>query len=191
MILIPSSILVCWRPTMPLPIPLKALWGFTKCSSKFGLRLPAFDFLETVLDYYGLHIAQIAPNDFCKILCFTLLCVALDVSPTINLCCHFYITMSNGDWVSFSLCHGLVELCDGLPSSIKYWKEEFFFVHASAFSGPMVYDATADRAADRPGAIARQATIKGETIGQFCSMSGPRRSDAGYVWHESPLEPFV
>ncbi|CAH1417970.1 unnamed protein product [Lactuca virosa] len=71
----------------------------------------------------------------------------MDVSPTINLFCHFYIPMSNGDWVSFSLRHGLVEICDGLPTSIKYWKEEFFFVHVSAFSSPMAY-ATADRAAD-------------------------------------------
>lgn len=56
--------------------------------------------------------------------------------------------MSNGDWVSFSHHHGLVEICDGLPTSIKYWKEEFFFVHASAFSGSMAYDATTDRSAD-------------------------------------------
>ncbi|CAH1445589.1 unnamed protein product [Lactuca virosa] len=112
------------------------------------LRLPAFDILETVLDYYSLHIIQITPNVFRKILCFTLLCVALDASPTINLFRYFYILMSNGDWVFFSLRHGLVELCDDLPTSIKYWKDEFFFVDAFTFSGPMAYDATADRATD-------------------------------------------
>ncbi|CAH1446924.1 unnamed protein product [Lactuca virosa] len=57
---------------------------------KSGLRLPAFDFLETALDYYGLHIALITPNGFRKILCFTLLCVTLDVSSAINLFGHFY-----------------------------------------------------------------------------------------------------
>lgn len=36
----------------------------------------------------------------------------------------------------------------GLPTSIKYWKEEFFFVHVSAFSGPMTFSATADSVAD-------------------------------------------
>ncbi|CAH1426459.1 unnamed protein product [Lactuca virosa] len=100
------------------------------------------------MDYYGLHIAQITPNGFRKILCFTLLCVAMDVSPAINLFCHFYIPMSNEDWVSFSLRHGLVEICDGLLTFIKYWKEEFFFVHASSFSGSMAYDATTDRVTD-------------------------------------------
>ncbi|CAH1448422.1 unnamed protein product [Lactuca virosa] len=90
---------------------------------KSVLRIPAFDLLEAVLDYY-------------------------DVSSSINLFRHFHIPMSNGDWVSFSLRHGLVELCDGLPTSIKYWKEEFVFVHSSAFSGPMAYSATADTVAD-------------------------------------------
>ncbi|CAI9263231.1 unnamed protein product [Lactuca saligna] len=45
--------------------------------------------------------------------------------------------MSNGDLVSFSLCHGLVELCDGLPTFVKGWKEEFFFVYTSSFPGLM------------------------------------------------------
>ncbi|CAI9275074.1 unnamed protein product [Lactuca saligna] len=56
--------------------------------------------------------------------------------------------MSNGDWVYFSLRHGLVEICNGLRTSIKYWKEEFFFVHASSFSSPMAYGATTDRVVD-------------------------------------------
>ncbi|CAI9274493.1 unnamed protein product [Lactuca saligna] len=96
--------------------------GVYRVFFKSGLHLPAFDFLKTVLDYYGLHIAQITPNIFHKILFLTLLCVALDVSSAINIFCHFYILMSNGDWVSFSICDGLVDICDGLPTSMKYWK---------------------------------------------------------------------
>ncbi|CAH1445532.1 unnamed protein product [Lactuca virosa] len=41
-----------------------------------------------------------------------------------------------------------MELCDGLPTSIKYWKEEFFFVHVFVFSEPMVFGATVDRVVD-------------------------------------------
>ncbi|CAH1438017.1 unnamed protein product [Lactuca virosa] len=47
--------------------------------------------------------------------------------------------MSSGDWVSFSLRHCLVEICDGLPTSIKYWTEEFFFIASTAFFGPTAY----------------------------------------------------
>ncbi|CAH1446833.1 unnamed protein product [Lactuca virosa] len=96
--------------------------GVYRVFFKSGLRLPALDFLETILDYYGLHIAQITPNGFRKILCFLLLCIALDIVPSITIFRHFYLPMSNGDWVSFFLCHGLVELYDSLPTSIKYWK---------------------------------------------------------------------
>ncbi|CAI9263052.1 unnamed protein product [Lactuca saligna] len=61
---------------------------------------------------------------------------------------YFYLPISNEYWVPFSLHNGLVELCDGLPTSTKYRKEKFFFVHASAFSDLMAYGATADRVAD-------------------------------------------
>lgn len=122
--------------------------GVYRLLFKSGLHLPDFDFLETILDYYALHITQITPNGFHKVLCFTLLCVALDVLPSINLFHYFYLHMSNGEWVSFSLRHGLVELCEGLSTSIKYWKEHFFYVHSSTFSSPMAYGATADRVAD-------------------------------------------
>lgn len=115
---------------------------------KSGIRFPASDFLEAVLDYYQLHITQISPNGFHKVICFMLLCSALIIPHSITLFRHLYITLFNGDWVSFSLCRGLVELSDGLPTSVKWWKEEFFFVDVSAFLGPMVYGATTNRGSD-------------------------------------------
>ncbi|CAH1436943.1 unnamed protein product [Lactuca virosa] len=85
--------------------------GVYRVLFKSGLRLPAFYLLVTILDYYGLHIAQITHNGFRKALCFTLLCVALDVSPSITLFRYLYLPMSNGEWVSFSLRHGFVTPC--------------------------------------------------------------------------------
>ncbi|CAH1415670.1 unnamed protein product [Lactuca virosa] len=73
-----------------------------------------------VLDYYHLHITQITPNGFQKIICFVMLCSSVDVTPSITLFHHLYITMSNDDWVSFSLCHGPVEICNGIPTSTNY-----------------------------------------------------------------------
>ncbi|CAH1437387.1 unnamed protein product [Lactuca virosa] len=94
--------------------------GVYRVFLKSGLRLPAFGFLKTDLNYYNLHIAQITPNGFRKIVCFVMLCSALDVAPSITIFRHLYVPMSNEDWVSLSLCHGLVEICNGLPTSIKY-----------------------------------------------------------------------
>lgn len=42
--------------------------------------------------------------------------------------------MASDNWVSFSLHLGLNNIYDELPSSIKMWKEEFFFVHDSTFA---------------------------------------------------------
>lgn len=61
---------------------------------------------------------------------------------------HFHVIISNGDWVSFSLHHGPVEIYDDPSTSIIYYKEEFFFFHAFTFVRPMLYGATADRAVD-------------------------------------------
>lgn len=43
---------------------------------KSGLRLPTFDFLEIILEYYGMHIYQITLNRFRKVLCFSLPCIS-------------------------------------------------------------------------------------------------------------------
>ncbi|KAL7611777.1 hypothetical protein Lser_V15G06814 [Lactuca serriola] len=49
--------------------------GVYRVFFKSGLRLPAFNFLETVLDYYVLHITQITPMAFTMF--FALPCCAL------------------------------------------------------------------------------------------------------------------
>ncbi|CAH1430621.1 unnamed protein product [Lactuca virosa] len=119
--------------------------GVYRMFFKSGLRLPSFGFLKIVLYYYNLHISQITPNGFRKIVCFVMLCSALDIAPSITIFRHFYVPMSNRDWVSLFLHHRVVEIYDGLLTSIKYWKEEFFFVNDSAFSEPMAYGVTFDR----------------------------------------------
>lgn len=149
---------------------------------KSGLRLPAFDFVEIVIDYYGLHIAQIAPNGFHKILGFMSLCIALDIVSSITIFRHFYLLMSNGDWVLFFLYHGLVELCDNLPTSIKYWKEEFFFAYVSTFFGPMKFGATADRVVDPISDLSPdECAITERLIENFVKWSDPE--ELVLVWY--------
>lgn len=104
---------------------LKGFVGVYQVFFKSGLCFPTFDFLEVILDYYHLHITQITPNAFQKIICFAMLCFALEIVPSITFFYYFYIPISNGDWISFSFHHGLVEIYDALPTSIKYWKEEY------------------------------------------------------------------
>ncbi|CAI9302330.1 unnamed protein product [Lactuca saligna] len=64
-----------------------------------GLHLPTFDFLNSVLSHYKLHIAQIAPNGFKKIMCFMLLNKALNIVPSLSVFRHFFVTMVTNDLV--------------------------------------------------------------------------------------------
>lgn len=41
-----------------------------------------------------------------------------------------------------------MEIYDGLPTSIKYWKEVFFFMHIFAFTRRMFYAATTNKVVD-------------------------------------------
>ncbi|CAH1425953.1 unnamed protein product [Lactuca virosa] len=69
--------------------------GVYRVFFKPGLRLPTFEFLEVVLDYYHLHIAQITPNGFRKII--YMLCSTLDFMPFITVFHQIYVPISNGD----------------------------------------------------------------------------------------------
>ncbi|CAH1440489.1 unnamed protein product [Lactuca virosa] len=80
-----------------------------------GLRLPSFEFLNSILGFVFILFHQ------------------------------FYVTMTSGDWVSFSLRSGAIKICDGLPTSIKKWNTEFFFVDASAFGVVMQFESLLNR----------------------------------------------
>ncbi|CAH1413555.1 unnamed protein product [Lactuca virosa] len=53
--------------------------------------------------------------------------------------------MARGDWVSFSFLSKSIEICDGLPTSIKKCKIKFFFVDAFAFGLPMQFESRLNR----------------------------------------------
>ncbi|KAL4574618.1 hypothetical protein LXL04_021453 [Taraxacum kok-saghyz] len=111
---------------------------------------PVFDFLKTVLSHYNLHIAQLAPNSFRKIICFVMLSRALGVPPSLTVFRHFYVTLNAGDWISFTRRQGIDDICDGIPSSIKKWKPEFICVDAGEVSPNMVFGNHKNRAVDHP-----------------------------------------
>ncbi|KAL4588279.1 hypothetical protein LXL04_001162 [Taraxacum kok-saghyz] len=117
---------------------------------KAGLRFPVFGFLKTILSHYNLHVAQLAPNSFRKIICFVMLSRALGVPPSLTLFRHFYVTLNTRDWVSFTRRQGIDDICDRLPSSIKKWKPEFLFVDVKEFSPNMVFGEHKNKAVDHP-----------------------------------------
>ena len=114
-----------------------------------GLRFPLHNFIKAVLAHYKVHLIQVTPNGFRKMMCFLLICKLLGISPTVDLFRQFYAASPSGDWLSFSKRKDAVELCLGLSSSIKNWKGEFFFVKSSAYGAALVMGNMGARASDR------------------------------------------
>ncbi|KAL4572952.1 hypothetical protein LXL04_019741 [Taraxacum kok-saghyz] len=146
----PSLQLVLPTSSQTIKTPPSGFVGIYHQFLKAGLRFPVFDFLKTVLSHYNLHISQLAPNSFRKIICFVMLSRALGVSPSLTVFRHFYVTLNAGDWVSFTRRQGIDDICDGIPSSIKKWKPEFIFVDAKEFSPDMEFSDHKNRAVDHP-----------------------------------------
>ncbi|KAL4562380.1 hypothetical protein LXL04_034582 [Taraxacum kok-saghyz] len=141
---------------------------------KAGLRFPVFDFLKTVLSHYNLHIAQLAPNSFRKIICFVMLSRALGVPPNLTLFRHFYVTLNAGDWISFTRRQGVDDICDGIPSSIKRWKPEFIFVDAGEFSPNMIFGDYKNKVVDPPPDLtAAQQVLIDQMIANPVKWSDP------------------
>lgn len=107
-----------FKPQLPSPSQtitnphLGFIWVYQQFF-KVVLRLPAFAFLRVITDHYKFHFTQITPNGFRKIICFVMLCEALNIVLTLPLFHYFYMTMVSKDWISFSLRHGLINICDG------------------------------------------------------------------------------
>ncbi|CAH1450798.1 unnamed protein product [Lactuca virosa] len=81
-------------------------------------------------------------------MCFVLLCKALNIPTSLSVFRFFYVTMIRKSWISFSLCRGGIDICDGLPSSIKKLKEKMFFVDASTITTPMHFGDLANQDTD-------------------------------------------
>ena len=128
--------------------PPSGFVGVYNIFMRAGLRFPAFSFLGVVLSHYRLQLGQVTPNGLRKIMCFVLLHRALGLKLSLKIFRHFYVVMPSGDWVSMSLRHGLDDMIEGLPSSIKHWKEEYFFVDAKALGKKLIITDDAPRGPD-------------------------------------------
>ncbi|KAL4568738.1 hypothetical protein LXL04_024353 [Taraxacum kok-saghyz] len=141
---------------------------------KAGLRFPVFDFLKTVLSHYNLHIAQLTPKSFRKIICFVMLSRALGVLPSLTVFRHFYVTLNAGDWVSFTRRQGIDDICDGIPSSIKKWKPEFIFVDAKELKPDIDFGDHKNRAVDHPPELtAAQHVLVDQMVANPVKWSDP------------------
>ncbi|KAL4571396.1 hypothetical protein LXL04_018155 [Taraxacum kok-saghyz] len=115
---------------------------------KGGLRLPLKSFIADVVQYFKVHVLQLAPNAMRKVVCFILISRILGVLPSLQVFCYFYIASPQGGWISISKRPFVNELCLGLSNSLKKWKPEFFFVKSEAYPFPMTISDLSSRKSD-------------------------------------------
>src|SRR4051794_12898145 len=104
-----------------------------------GLRLPINEFVVEVLRSFKLHLIQLQPNSFNKILGFAMLSRGLGLPISLKLFHYFYTLTYSSDWAIFSLRPDRKECIHGLRDSIKYWKYGFFYISKNSFFEDMAF----------------------------------------------------
>lgn len=111
------------------------------CFLKMGLVLPMSEFFVTVMETYGLLVAQLHPNTMLTLAIFAQLCEGfIGVVPSVALFLHFFIPrvelkkpLSGG--VTFHLWNGLSG--EFIPTSFKSkweeWRHDWCYVNFTDF----------------------------------------------------------
>ncbi|GKV01047.1 hypothetical protein SLEP1_g13644 [Rubroshorea leprosula] len=107
-----------------------------------GLRFPIPELLVGLLLDYSIGITQLTPNAIRVVIGFLVYCRVRGVGvPTMNMFKHFFVIRAGGrgekGWYHFgprSSSRGNRILFSAGPSSIKGWKEKFFFVDDTEWS---------------------------------------------------------
>jgi hypothetical protein len=114
------------------------------------LRIPVSRFLISILRHYKIHITQINPISLQKVFHYEFSVRALKEAPKVPQFCAFYKLTKAGDWWSFSKRDSLPHHVDYVPSSLKYWKESFFYINAGIFPFQMSFRDIREKFKDDP-----------------------------------------
>jgi hypothetical protein len=97
------------------------------------LRIPVSKFLISILRHYKLHITQVVPVSLHKVFHYEYCVRALKGIPQVPQFCAFYKLTKAEDWFTFSKRDSLPNHVEYVPSSLKLWKESFFYINARIF----------------------------------------------------------
>lgn len=101
---------------------------------KAGLRLPLHPFILNLLDRYELVPAQLVPNSIRTIVGFLVLCHLHGIEASLSLFRYFYTLRKQAEWCSFAPRPSRA-LRLYLSTSIKGWKDRFFFADVKRVKG--------------------------------------------------------
>jgi hypothetical protein len=114
------------------------------------LRIPVSKFLITILKHYRIHITQISLISLLKVFHYEFCVRALKEEPEVLQFRAFYKLTKSGDWWTFSKRDSLPHHVDYIPSSLKFWKESFFYINAGVFPFQMSFRDIKEKFRDDP-----------------------------------------
>ncbi|GKD14109.1 hypothetical protein Tco_1198516 [Tanacetum coccineum] len=110
-------------------------------------RIPITQFLFDLLGYYQVHLSQLSVIGVAKVSQFEINCRVINVIPTVDLFCVFYIPSYQSGWMSFAKRPGkdtpqcYVKLLD----SLKNWNNRFFWMDEKVFPTTVAWHSSAPR----------------------------------------------
>ena len=122
------------QPHQSAALPPKGRVAIYQEQLEAGLRVPTTRFLRDCLRYWGVRITQLTPNAIRILVGFQLLCRHQKIEPSVILLRRCYSIKNSGSekgWFYFG--NKVSKLVVDAPSSIKEWKQNFFFVSADDF----------------------------------------------------------
>ncbi|MFS7985262.1 hypothetical protein Hanom_Chr11g00996421 [Helianthus anomalus] len=85
-------------------------------------------FLIRVLQFFRVHICQVNPFGLSHINHFEVSCRAQNRKPDLNVFRYFYEFITAGDWYTFAHRKGIPYPSGDERSSLKSWKDHFFWL---------------------------------------------------------------
>ncbi|KAF5805022.1 hypothetical protein HanXRQr2_Chr05g0204031 [Helianthus annuus] len=110
------------------PFPPGKIGVYTRLFDYCNYRLPLTKFLIGVLTFHEVHISQMNPFGLAKVCHFELACRGLGSDPDLDVFRAFYKLNQSGNWYTFEVRDKDSCCYTWITTSIKDWKERFFYV---------------------------------------------------------------
>ncbi|KAF5775537.1 hypothetical protein HanXRQr2_Chr13g0613161 [Helianthus annuus] len=93
-----------------------------------NFRLPATNFLGSILSYYNFHISQMSPPGMVRVRHFEFLCRSHGIEPSVDKFRAFYQLQRTMGFFSFASRGAAKKILLNPPKSFHDWKPKFFFI---------------------------------------------------------------
>ncbi|KAJ0623208.1 hypothetical protein HanIR_Chr01g0029231 [Helianthus annuus] len=104
-----------------------------------NFRLPATNFLGSILSYYQFHISQMSPPGMVRVRHFEFLCQSHGIEPTVDKFRSFYQLQRTMGFFSFASRGAAKKILLNPPKSFHDWKPKFFFIREEVVSVAMTF----------------------------------------------------